>query len=788
MTEENKTREELLAELTRLRERLTLRETPSDGESAETPATAPDSEEWVGLDWLAESATYEDMQGVVLWANRAAGESAGLLREQVVGRHCYEIWRQRNVEHDECPVQDVRETGRPAQGEVAASDGRLWLVQGYPVRGRDGRVSGVLEIAAGVDSREPGEQAPGAAADTYRELFEKANDAIFVADAETGVIIDANTRAAELLDLPRDQILGMHQTELHPDDSPDAYRQIFEKHAKSPESVARDLFVRRRNGTLVPVEISASTIETGSQKLLLGIFRDQTERKQADAERLRLAAAVDQAAESIVITDVDGLILYVNPCFEQVTGYSREEALGKTMRILKSGKQDNAFYAKLWRSITRGETWKGHIINKRKDGTLYEEEAVIFPLRNSRGETANYVAVKRDVTNEVTMAKRLQQAQRMEAVGQLAGGVAHDFNNLLLVIENSAAFVKDELPESSPAHREIADILEAARRAAGLTRQLLAFSRRQAIAPRALDLNEILRGVEKMLRRLIREDIELLIATADEPCQAKVDAGQIEQVIINLVVNARDAMPNGGKLTIETMRVNGDLVHETGMAPDGSAGPERPYVVLCASDTGMGMDEETKSHIFEPFFTTKDVGEGTGLGLATVCEIVKQHGGHMTVYSEPDAGTTFKAYFPALVRQRRLRPQESTSHSLPRGDETVLLAEDDPIVRRVGEKMLRVLGYRVLSASSGEEAIKLVEGSSEEIHLLFSDMIMPGMDGKTLAGRLRQLRPGVKLLFASGYPQAHLAQQSLLIEGAIVLQKPFVMSDVARTIREVLDG
>ncbi|MCB9077873.1 MAG: PAS domain S-box protein [Anaerolineaceae bacterium] len=363
-----------------------------------------------------------------------------------------------------------------------------------------------------------------------------------------------------------------------------------------------------------------------------------------DQERRRLSAAIEQAAESVVIADVAGDILYVNPAFERTTGYSRTEVFGRNPRILKSNRHDAAFYEQMWATLTTGQTWKGHLVNKKKDGAFYTEEATISPVLDEKGSIVNYVALKRDVTRELQLEEQLRQAQKMEAVGRLAGGIAHDFNNLLTVLMGNAALALDVLPPDHPVYSDIQVIERSARRAADLTRQLLAFARQQISHPQILDLNELILGIEEMLHRLIRADIELVTALAPDRGCVRADMGQLEQILVNLVVNARDAMPNGGKLTLETadVVVNEDNVRHHPEVPPGE------YVLLAVTDTGIGMTESVKAHLFEPFFTTKEVGQGTGLGLATCFGLVKQNDGYILVDSEPGQGASFKIFLPRM--------------------------------------------------------------------------------------------------------------------------------------------
>ncbi len=501
--------------------------------------------------------------------------------------------------------------------------------------------------------------------------------------------------------------------------------------------------------------------------------------------RERLIAAIEQTAESVIITDTEGTILYVNPAFERVSGYSRNEVIGQNPRILKSDQQDEAIFKELWTTITAGGVWQGRLVNKRKDGTLYVEDGTVVPVRDSSGTVVNYVSVQRDVTRELQLEEQYRQAQKMEAIGRLSGGVAHDFNNLLVVITGySELLLQRHLDAHSPLRNYVEEIRKAGERAATLTQQLLAFSRKQVMQPEVLDLNLIVGNMEKMLRRLIGEDIDLVTMLAEELGRVKADPGQIEQVMMNLAVNARDAMPHGGKLTIETANI---VVDETythrhfGMKSG-------PYVMLAVSDTGMGMDEKTRSRIFEPFFTTKERGKGTGLGLATVYGIVKQSGGEIWVYSEPGHGSVFKVYLPRVdevVAGSELRPGPS---GLPRGQETLLLVEDEEAVRTLSRQVLEMCGYTVLEARHGEEALLLCEQYQAPIHLLVTDVIMPQMSGYELAQRLLPLRPELKVIYTSGYTDDAIVHHGVLEPGLFFLQKPFTPNSLASKVREVLDA
>ncbi|MFQ5578059.1 MAG: PAS domain S-box protein, partial [Anaerolineae bacterium] len=430
-------------------------------------------------------------------------------------------------------------------------------------------------------------------------------------------------------------------------------------------------------------------------------------RAQLNQEWQLLSVVVEQATDGVIITDTAGAILYINPAFEQMTGFSREEVIGQTPRILKSGEHDAALYRELWATITAGQAWQGRITNQTKDGTPFTVDAVITPVLDKEGAIVNYVGLQRDITRELALEKQYYQAQKMEAVGQLTAGVAHDFNNMLTAINGYASLIRHSMQPEDRFKDEVDSILQAGRRATNLIRQLLTFSRKQIINPQILNLNHVVSDIHKMLRAIIGEAITLDTALAPDLGAVKLDPAQVEQIIVNLAVNARDAMSGGGRLTLETANV---VLDEAYAANHMNIQPG-DYVMLAVSDTGIGMSEEVQSHIFEPFFTTKEMGSGSGLGLATVYGIVQQNEGQIYVYSEAGRGTTFKIYFPRV--EQAAPPVETgpaTETTLPGGLETILLVEDDVVVRKVTQKILGKLGYVLLVAEDGRQALQLVAG------------------------------------------------------------------------------
>jgi two-component system cell cycle sensor histidine kinase/response regulator CckA len=484
--------------------------------------------------------------------------------------------------------------------------------------------------------------------------------------------------------------------------------------------------------------------------------------------------------EPISIATAEGRYIDVNERFLQVTGYRRSEVIGRTFLDLKFWNRAEDRARMLEVIEEHGSVRDMEIFFHTRSGEKRSGQISAVPI-DIAGQKC-IITIFKDVTEQKLLEKQLRQAQKMEAIGQLSGGIAHDFNNLLSVIIGYTELIEERLPNEDPLHRECEQIKLAGQRAASLTRQLLAFGRQQVMAPAVLDLNIIVRNVDKMLRRVIGENIQMITELAPNLGSVKADQSQIEQVLMNLAVNARDAMPDGGKLMIQTGNI--DLDEDYALRhPPLVAGP---YVVLAVCDTGTGMDAETQSHIFEPFFTTKEIGKGTGLGLSTVYGVVRQTGGHIWVYSELNRGTTFKIYLPQTGETAKLlTPGTRASRSL-RGSETVLLVEDEDALRNLARDLLLAGGYKVLEASDANSAIKLVQNDSAPIDLMVTDVVMPGMNGCALAVHLASIRPDMKVIFMSGY--TGLTHPELLTSGAPFLAKPFTRESLLRIVRSVLES
>ena len=525
--------------------------------------------------------------------------------------------------------------------------------------------------------------------------------------------------------------------------------------------------------------MSLSKLDTYGQTSLQAVIRDITERKLLAEELKRLNTAIEQTPEAIIITDAEGLIQYVNPAFEKITGYARCEVLGRTPRILKSDTHDTAFYEELWKAIKGGVVWTGRITSRRKDGDLIQEDAVISPFLNSSGELTGFIALKRNVTEEVRLEAQLRHTQKVEVIGQLAGGIAHEFNSILTAIIGYASLLRMKMNGDRFCSPYVEQILGAAEKAADLSRSLLDFGRKRTINPKPLQLNEIVARMEILLTRLLTEDIELKMELSGEMLVIMADAGQMDQVLLNLVTNARDAMDKGGVLTVRT----GKKKIDESVARKYEFGQPGTYALISVSDTGSGMDEGTKEKLFEPFFTTKRVGEGTGLGLSVVYGIVKQHNGHINVTSELGRGTTVDVYVPLMAeRPDQLGQIES---DLPRGTETVLLAEDNGDLRKLLCMILREHGYTAIEARDGSDAVE--KALSCEIDIIVTDVVMPKMNGWEAYRQIKKVKPQLPALFVSGYTDDIIDRKVIFDEKIDFLTKPITPAQLLTKVRSILD-
>jgi two-component system cell cycle sensor histidine kinase/response regulator CckA len=635
----------------------------------------------------------------------------------------------------------------------------------------------------------------------YCTLCENLSDATFSL-GEEGYFTAANNQMQRFGYVAED-VIGKHFGELLTPQSREVAKHHFENAKKGVSS--RDVYeveIVQKDGSIALAELNMSTIYMEGKFFgRFGIARDITERKRMEEElrqnekRYRLLA--ENVLDIIWTSDLNSRFTYISPSVERFRGFKSEEVMDRTwMEILtpaslelakKVFAEEMAIEDLKQKDLSRSRTLE--LEQYCRDGSTFWMENKISFLRDPDGRPIGILGVARDITERKRVEKevaalqaQLHQAQKMEAIGQLAGGFAHDFNNALTLIKASSQLALFDLKEGDPLRENIEMILGATDRSANLARQLLAFSRRQVMQMKVLDVNALLKELDKMLRRVIGEDIKLVNVLAKDLGRVKADPGQIEQVILNLALNARDAMSMGGKLTIETANAELDEEYVRTHAEVISG----KYVMLAVSDTGVGMTPEVKEQIFQPFFTTKEKGLGTGLGLSSVYGIVRQSDGHMWVYSEPGKGSTFKIYLPR-VEEVVETEKIVTEKEIPRGGETVLVAEDERDVRILAIQILKRQGYKILEAANGGEALLICEKHRGEIHLMLTDIVMPGMSGRELAERLLQLHPEMKVLYMSGYPYHAVMRHGILGEEPNFIQKPFSLQALVNKVREVLD-
>jgi len=598
-----------------------------------------------------------------------------------------------------------------------------------------------------------------------------------------GTILWVNPAFESLTGYTSPEAVGQSTRLLKSDRNPPAlYKQMWET-ILAGHKWRGELVNRRKDGSQYDEEMTITPVRTGGAEVthFIAIKLDITERKRAEEIVRRQASLFDQTYDAVLVWDWKGPLTFWNRAAERLYGYSREEALGKSPQKLLGTRTEGDLDV-LLEALERDARWEGELEQVTRDGRRIRLESRMTLVRESG--RAYVLAVNRDITERHLLEEQFRQSQKMEAVGRLAGGIAHDFNNILGVIigYSDVLVARPELHEQL--QNKVDEIRKAGLRAASLTRQLLAFSRRQVLEPRVVDPNAIVSDLSKMLRRLIGDDIKLITIAAPAVGRVRIDPGQIEQVLMNLAVNSRDAMPQGGVLTIETADVvlDGEYVRRHPVAVSGS------YVMLAVSDTGAGMDAETQRHIFEPFYTTKEAVKGTGLGLATVYGIVKQSGGYIWVYSEVGKGTTFKIYLPRVEEKAEPVKLSECEPQTLRGSETVLLVEDAESLRNVVRESLESHGYAVLAAANADHALQIAESYQGRIHLLLTDVILPGKNGRALAEALTPLHPETKVLYMSGYTDDVIVHHGILKSGTAFLQKPFTLNALGSKVRAVLNS
>ena len=633
--------------------------------------------------------------------------------------------------------------------------------------------------------------------------LQQRNETILMAAGEGIIGLDmehkpvfVNPAAAEMLGFPVEELLGRdshetwHRVEADSGSPGQKSCRICLAMEAPGGKVRLTDSLYRQDGTSFPAELTISPILQGDEVSgAVVVFTDISERLEKEKRLSLLVAVVEQTESIVVIFDHQRKIFYLNPAFERITGYLVAEMQGKNVHeVFSPDLKNDRNRQELKSSLLRGEPWHGTLQSKKKDGTIFDEETVSFPIRDDQGRIIGYAAIKRDISAQKKLELQLSQASKMESIGQLAGGVAHDFNNILTVINGYAQIVLMKLEEGSKLWHDVREIEKAGDRAAGLTRQLLAFSRKQVIMPKVLRANDEIAEMEKMLRRLIGEDIELEILLAENLPLIYADPSQLQQVLLNLVVNARDALGEKMSGSEKRIKISTSRTYLDDAYVARHAGSRQGWhVQFQVEDNGVGMSKEVSDHIFEPFFTTKGVGQGTGMGLATVYGIVKQNQASVYIYSEPGQGTVFKIYWPIMAEKATKGEDKESAESVVGGNETILLVEDDVGIRKIISRQLSQAGYTVIEAENGGDALEQAGNHQGTIDLLFTDLIMPIMGGKELAEKIKDIYPDIPVLFGSGYTDEKLPEEVILSAKGHFINKPYNVWDVMARVRSLLD-
>jgi PAS domain S-box-containing protein len=747
------------------------------------------------LEAAANAVVIAQPDGSIEWVNPAFTRLSGYTLEEVRGRNprFLKSGVQSRAFYEN--MWDTIRRGAYWSGRVVnrRKNGELYTEEMTitPVRGEDGHISHFIAIKEDVTAQDAAAAAVREREARFRAVVESASDGVLITDG-AGRVIFANGVAERLFQRPREALCTMGVQALMPDGFPDrllaGIRGLVERGRLDGDGSSGTVEVLRADGTRVPVELSFGTWEQGGERFFSAIIRDVTDRAHAEAalrdSEERYRAAFEHTAVGVMHADREGRLLRVNRRFATMLGYEPDELVGRSFQEI-THPDDMQQNLDLYFAVRAGSRNEYHMEKRylHRDGHPVWAAVTASAVRTGAGEVDYFVAVAEDITERRTLEQQLYQAQKMEAVGRLAGGVAHDFNNLLTIIRGETELALADLAEDHPARESLAGIRKAAERATVLTSRLLAFSRKQVVEPTTFAMHDFLQDAERMLRRLVEERIVVQTAVAPDAGTVRVDRGQLDQVLLNLVVNARDAIVGGGTITVgaRAARLTSTFVQTHAGAREGT------YVLLTVADTGAGMTDDVRAHAFEPFYTTKPRGKGTGLGLATCFGIVKQAGGYIWIDSTMGEGTVVSVYLPAVGEVAEAPIPAAPEGAATAGAETVLVVEDEEAVRRIARRALEADGYQVLDAADGREALRILDGCRERVHLLLTDVVMPGMGGREVAARAVERCPDVRVLFMSGYLDDELLRD--LVEGdeVALLRKPFTREQLLRAVRDALD-
>jgi len=728
----------------------------------------------------------KDKRSGYVSCNENYARDLGIRPEEIVGKTDFDFFPKEladNYRADDMRLMESGETEGIEEQYIHGGE-KAWIYTvKTPIRDKAGNTVGILGVFSDITDRKRTEDALRESEKRFRQIAESTEEWIWEVNND-GLYTYSSHVVEKILGYTPEEIVGKkHFYDFFPFDMREQMKkEVFEGFASKRPFIRYVNMNAHKNGSIITLETSGSPILDCGGGLLgyRGVDVDITERKKAEDRLVVLNQAIEALPVGVTISDLEGKILYSNPFEAETHGYTVDELIGGNARIFSP--EEN------WRPINSEElssieVWKRETVNIKKSGEVFPVYLISLAVRTSDGKPIGIVTACEDLTERQKLEDQLRQAQKMEAVGTLAGGIAHDFNNILNVIIGFGTMVMDRMGDDPLSKEQMNEVLIAAERAATLTKRLLIFTRKQVVEVKPVKVNELILGLQKMLVRIIKESIDFTLHLADSPMMILADAGQIEQVLINLVSNARDAMMEGGRLTIGTGIKELD---EEYVAAYGYGKPGR-YALITVADTGQGMDEETKKKIFEPFFTTKGIGDGTGLGLAISYGIIKQHNGYIRVYSELGKGTEFKIYLPLIEDSAVLGKKTEATVSAKGGNETILVAEDDASLRKLSRIVLESYGYTVITAEDGEDAITKFMENRERISLALIDMIMPKKNGKEVVEVIRQVSPRTKILFASGYTMDIIMTKELTESGFDFILKPVLPKDLLKKVRELLD-
>ncbi|MDX1314299.1 MAG: PAS domain S-box protein [Eudoraea sp.] len=732
--------------------------------------------------------------GTLLAANQTSLDFGGCDEQDVIGKP---FWKTPWWSHSRQEQEHLQEAiKKAAGGELISYEATHLLPDGTthyfdfslkPVRDDSGNVSMLIPESRDITGQKQAEEERRRSEIQFQALFNQTTQFLGLLKTD-GTVLAINKVALAFVDKDESEVVGKPFWETpwwnHSKAEQERLKEAIAKAAKG-EYARFETTHYSPDGELRYIDFSLNPVldDSGNVMLLIPEGWDVTELKKSEEELKRLATAIEQADESIVIADRDGIIGYVNPAFERITGYSRDETIGQKTNILKSGEQGDQFYREFWDTVSQGKVWRGHFINKKKDGSLYNEEATITPIKNPDGAVINYVAVKRDVSKELKTEEQLRQAQKMESIGTLAGGIAHDFNNILGVIMGYTELSLDDVSDRPDTYQSLKEVLAASNRAKDLVSQILTFSRAADLEKRPTKTIPIVKEVCKFMRSSLPSTITIDQNISARNDRIMADPTQIHQILMNLCTNAGHAMQEtGGELSVmlEEVSLQEDDLESFVSLDAGS------YLKLSVKDTGTGISKENIVRIFEPYYTTKEQGKGTGLGLAVVHGIVKEYGGDIKVYSDVGKGTAFHILFPLIEKEKADQPEEI--QQIPTGTEKILFVDDEESLVTVGKLVLERLGYKVEGLTSAEKALECLKTSIEAYDLVVTDKTMPGMTGFDLAGEIRKFSPDIPILLCTGFQEKNIEDriQEMDINGYIL--KPINKREVAEKIRAILDN